>query len=183
MKHIYKTTNKNLRKAIFKAFDGHCFYSGKKLSEDAFEIDHVVPKSKGGEDSIYNYVLVSKDINHKKSDKQDEETVAKILYIVKIAYAPKVLKILYEPPAKVYEPTIQYFIDKGFSETDAIEIKEAYIDKEGCSLEEAWLWTEYGCLLSPASCIVNSIDDVGRLQCLKEALNNMVSEINEKLRL
>ena len=181
MNHLYKTTNKKLRRVMFSAFNGKCFYSGRPVQEDGFEIDHVVPISLGGEDSIYNYVLVARDINRKKSNKKDDETVTKILYIVKTVYAPKVLKMLEEPPAKIYDPTIQYFINKGFSEKDAIETKELYIDKDGCSLEEAWLWKEYGCLLSPTLDIIDLINDAGRLKCLRQAFNDMISGIDEKL--
>ena len=170
---------------MFKAFGGKCFYSGRDVKEDGFEIDHVVPKSKGGEDSIYNYVLVDKDINHKKSNKQDVETVTKILYIVSTAYAPKILKLLEDPPliAKTHEASVQYFIDKGCSEEEAIEIKELYVDGEGYTVEKAWLWSTYGCLLSPASNIIEDIEDTNILRYLQEAFNDMSIEINAKLRL
>lgn len=50
-----------LRKAIYEAFEGRCFYTGQPVSFEKMCIDHVVPKSKGGENNIYlalkNHVL------------------------------------------------------------------------------------------------------------------------------
>lgn len=46
-----------------------CQYSGKKLSRSELTIDHVVPRSKGGEDSWENLVTCKKEINHHKGDK------------------------------------------------------------------------------------------------------------------
>jgi len=94
MNHTYQTTDKRLREAMLQVFGNKCFYSGRPIENNNFEIDHIVPKSRGGEDSVYNYVLASKDINRKKRDRIDKETIAKLLYIVKIVYAPKVLRLL-----------------------------------------------------------------------------------------
>lgn len=55
-----------LRRAIFNAFDGKCFYTGRDVSFNEMEIDHIIPKSKGGKDCISNYVLTCNYINNKK---------------------------------------------------------------------------------------------------------------------
>jgi CRISPR/Cas system Type II protein with McrA/HNH and RuvC-like nuclease domain len=56
-----------LRKAMYDVFDGKCFYSGRELSFDEIEIDHIIPKSKGGKNCIANYTLSCNYINIKKN--------------------------------------------------------------------------------------------------------------------
>ncbi len=73
-----KTSNNYLRKAMFKAFNGRCFYTGEKLTENEMIIDHVIPKSKGGKDSVYNYVITSQRINTKKNNKYNPELAERI---------------------------------------------------------------------------------------------------------
>ena len=94
MNHNYKTDDYKLREAIYKAFDGKCFYTSQEVRKEDMVIDHVVPKSKGGEDSIYNYVLTTSGVNSKKSGKIDNDGVEPILYLIKLVYAPKVLRII-----------------------------------------------------------------------------------------
>jgi hypothetical protein len=55
-----------LRRAIYNAFDGKCFYTGRDVSFKDMEIDHILPKSKGGTNCISNYVLSCNYINNKK---------------------------------------------------------------------------------------------------------------------
>ena len=60
--------NPNLRKAIFEVFGGRCVATGAPLSLKNMTIDHVIPRSKGGPDNIFNYALMSSPINNKKGD-------------------------------------------------------------------------------------------------------------------
>lgn len=55
---------KELRSFIFSRSDGKCVYCGAK----AAEIDHVVPRSKGGTNSTYNLVASCRSCNEKKSN-------------------------------------------------------------------------------------------------------------------
>lgn len=103
-------SNHNLRTAIYKVFGGRCFYTGRKVSEEDMVIDHVVPKSKGGEDSPYNYVLTTKDINSSKSDKIDLDGVDPILYLIRTVYAPKVLRLI-KPKASGSKKRTTIYID------------------------------------------------------------------------
>ena len=84
--------DKALRKAMFSVFGGRCFYSGRELNDDNFHIDHIVPKIKGGEDSVFNYVPCDSQINVQKSDNYDKNSVVGVLYLVKTVYAQKVIK-------------------------------------------------------------------------------------------
>ncbi len=79
-----------LRKAMYKAFYGKCFYTGQKIKFEDMHIDHVHPKSKGGKNSIYNYVMSSRRINLAKNANYNGKTINNILYLIQCTYAPKV---------------------------------------------------------------------------------------------
>lgn len=182
MNHIYKTSNKHLRKAMFSVFGGKCFYSGRPVAENDFEIDHVVPKSKGGENSVYNYVLVAKNINRKKHNKYDAEAATKILYIVRITYAPKVLELLNKKEQKDKCDAIQYFIDKGFDRNEAIEMKKFYIDEGEHTVGEAWMWAKYGSLLGTLLGEIGQTEDIEMLNLLQKEFEDIAAEIKDKIK-
>lgn len=56
--------NTNLRDFVFSKTNSRCSYCGAK----ATEIDHIVPKSKGGTDSTYNLTPACRSCNEKKSN-------------------------------------------------------------------------------------------------------------------
>ena len=85
-----------LRKAIYEAFEGRCFYTGQPVPFEKMCIDHVVPKSKGGENNIYNYVLTNQRLNAQKSARLYRRHAEPVLYIIKTVYAPKVIKIYHK---------------------------------------------------------------------------------------
>lgn len=60
---------KELRNFIFSRSNGKCVYCGAK----ATEIDHVIPKAKGGTNSSYNLVASCRACNKKKSNKTLKE--------------------------------------------------------------------------------------------------------------
>ena len=60
---------KELRNFIFSRSGGKCVYCGAK----ATEIDHVIPKAKGGTNSSYNLVASCRACNKKKSNKTLKE--------------------------------------------------------------------------------------------------------------
>ena len=63
---LYQT---QLRSYLFKKYNGQCVYCGAK----ATEIDHIVPRSSGGTNSIYNLVTSCRSCNEKKSNKTLKE--------------------------------------------------------------------------------------------------------------
>ncbi|MAG37988.1 hypothetical protein CMI45_01205 [Candidatus Pacearchaeota archaeon] len=67
------------RKNIFKRDKYICQYSGKKLSHRSATVDHVIPKSRGGNNGWKNCVTSSSDINNKKADFYLEETKLKLI--------------------------------------------------------------------------------------------------------
>ena len=71
--------SKPSRDALWKRDGGICQYTGKLVSKDQSNIDHVVPKSRGGEDTWTNLVVSSKDINTKKGNKLNSEIGLKLI--------------------------------------------------------------------------------------------------------
>ena len=65
--------------AIYNRDKGTCQYTGKKIDRNHATVDHVIPRSKGGEDSWTNLVLCSKDINTKKGNKLNSEIGLQLL--------------------------------------------------------------------------------------------------------
>lgn len=56
-----------------------CQYTGKKLKKDEGNIDHVIPKSKGGRTDWNNLVLASKEVNQRKADNIPEKVGLELL--------------------------------------------------------------------------------------------------------
>lgn len=70
-----KFTAKNL----WERDNGTCQYTGKKLTPNEGNIDHVIPKSRGGKTSWTNCVISHKDVNALKGDKTPAEAGLKLL--------------------------------------------------------------------------------------------------------
>lgn len=64
---------------IFHRDAGVCQYTGRKLAKNESNIDHVVPRSRGGSSSWENCVLADKSINFKKADRTPSEAGMKLL--------------------------------------------------------------------------------------------------------
>jgi len=68
-----KSIPKSIRFEVFKRDLFTCQYCGKKAPDVILEIDHIVPVSKGGDNSIENLVSACKDCNSGKSNKRLSE--------------------------------------------------------------------------------------------------------------
>lgn len=66
------------KEGIWHRDQGICQYTGKKLTKDQSTIDHVIPRSKGGEDAWTNMVLCDKSVNTKKGNKMNNEVGLKL---------------------------------------------------------------------------------------------------------
>lgn len=60
-------------RAIWERDGGVCQYTGRPLSPGEGNIDHVVPRSRGGQTSWENCVLAHREVNSKKGSRLPEE--------------------------------------------------------------------------------------------------------------
>jgi 5-methylcytosine-specific restriction endonuclease McrA len=60
-------------RGIWERDGGVCQYTGRKLAPDEGNIDHVVPRSRGGESSWENCVLSHREVNSRKGDRLPQE--------------------------------------------------------------------------------------------------------------
>jgi 5-methylcytosine-specific restriction endonuclease McrA len=59
--------------------NGICQYTGKKLSKNEGNVDHIIPRSRGGKTNWDNCVLSHKEINAKKANRTPEEAGLKLI--------------------------------------------------------------------------------------------------------
>jgi 5-methylcytosine-specific restriction endonuclease McrA len=71
--------------------DGNrCQYTGKVLRPDEGNLDHVLPRSRGGRDTWENLVWAAKEVNQRKADRLPHEAGLKLLTVPR---APKELPV------------------------------------------------------------------------------------------
>jgi 5-methylcytosine-specific restriction endonuclease McrA len=58
---------------VWRRDGGTCQYTGRKLAPHEGNIDHVVPRSRGGRTAWENCVLAHREVNSRKADKLPEE--------------------------------------------------------------------------------------------------------------
>jgi 5-methylcytosine-specific restriction endonuclease McrA len=61
------------REAIFARDGGVCQYSGERVGRREGNLDHVVPRARGGRDTFDNLVWSRRDINSRKADRLPHE--------------------------------------------------------------------------------------------------------------
>lgn len=143
-----KTSDVYLRKSIYKAHNGKCFYTGEKLSNDYFEIDHIIPVKNGGQNNILNYVLCSSSLNRRKKDKYKNDVLEKFVLLNKLMFVDKVV-FEYNKTSK--ETTILKLKDK-------IKTKNCLLEKFGyydVLIEVAMIRKESGLSQSKLADLIN----------------------------
>lgn len=88
------------KKNIFIRDKYKCQYSGEVLSPSTADIDHIIPRSKGGTNEWGNLVVSSKKINRKKGNRTPEEAGLKLL---KKPKKPDYKSIIFDPRKKIPE--------------------------------------------------------------------------------
>ncbi len=96
------------KSVLYEMQKGICGYSGKKLSIKQMNIEHKVPRSKGGRDTFSNLMAVDKAINHARGNKPLEEVGLKPLFH---HIEPKPQPMAYAIKSVVH-PDWGYFIQK-----------------------------------------------------------------------
>lgn len=91
------------RKAILERDGFTCAYTGRKLPQSQLNVDHVIPRDRGGKDEWTNLVACDRKINSKKGNKLNSECG---LSLPKAPKAPKALPVSYgiEPKHPCHRP-------------------------------------------------------------------------------
>ena len=79
----------NIRNYLLEKHNRKCFYCGKTVSD--FEVEHMIPKTRGGSNRIDNLTLSCHDCNQKKDTMTAEEFIKQILPAKKAAVKLKQL--------------------------------------------------------------------------------------------
>ncbi len=85
IEEITHQTKNDIKKRLFKQQEGHCNGCNVELEIQHFEIDHVIPKAKGGGDYMENYQLLCGNCNRTKGAKPMEYLRMKIETRLKMA--------------------------------------------------------------------------------------------------
>ena len=76
---VPKRRPKFCARAIWERDGGVCQYTGRKLRPSEGNIDHIVPRSRGGKTSWENCVLADKRVNSRKGNRLPEEIGLRLL--------------------------------------------------------------------------------------------------------
>lgn len=76
--------------AIYRRDGMICQYTGRKLSRGEANLDHVIPRRRGGKNSFENLVVCDKRINSIKADRTPEEAGLKL---IRKPVAPKAIPV------------------------------------------------------------------------------------------
>jgi len=79
-------------KGLWERDGGRCQYTGRQLSYEEANIDHIHPQSRGGETSWENCVLSDRQVNQKKAAKTPKEAG---LSLVSRPYRPQPVPVTY----------------------------------------------------------------------------------------
>lgn len=66
---VINIQDEDFRRVLYIAYGGKCFYTSEPLDKNNFHIDHIIPKSKGGKNTVANCVPCIPEYNLQKSDK------------------------------------------------------------------------------------------------------------------
>lgn len=78
--------------AVWNRDNNTCQYTGKTLSKNEGNIDHIIPRSRGGKTTWSNCVLAHKDVNAVKANRTPDEAGLKL---IKSPSVPKQLPITF----------------------------------------------------------------------------------------
>lgn len=77
-------------RSIWERDGGVCQYTGRKLAPNEGNIDHVLPRSRGGKTSWENCVLADRQVNSRKADRLPQEAG---LRLRKVPVRPRALPV------------------------------------------------------------------------------------------
>lgn len=103
-------TNNFSRLSLFKRDMGTCQYCNLELTRSTITMDHVIPKSQGGETSFTNCVIACYACNNKKGNKTPEQANMKL---IKKPVHPTIFSLQRElDPQENWHPDWDFFVKK-----------------------------------------------------------------------
>lgn len=78
--------------SIFQRDNYTCQITGEKLSRDELNVDHVIPRSRGGSENWDNKITCRKDLNSRKGNKLNSEIGYKL---IRTPFKPKAVDVMY----------------------------------------------------------------------------------------
>ena len=103
-------------KSLFIRDRNICGYCGGHFNKSELTRDHIVPKSRGGEDTWNNLVTACKTCNHKKADRTPSEAGMPLVYV---PYVPNYNEHLILQNRRILFDQMEYLI-KGVSKDSRI---------------------------------------------------------------
>jgi len=95
------------RAKVFAKTDGHCAYCGKPLDPFVgWAIDHAVPRSQDGPDSLWNLFPACRRCNSRKRDRRVEEYASWYVFQISERVRQTILEFLDEPAIVWYSEPI-----------------------------------------------------------------------------
>lgn len=79
-------------RALWMRDGGRCQYSGRQLAFHEADIDHIIPRSRGGKDSWENCVISDRNINRRKAAKTPKEAG---LQLIRSPLKPRPVPVCY----------------------------------------------------------------------------------------
>ena len=70
--------NEQTRLLVRAEYGGRCAYCGKKLTDETFHVDHILPRCLGGSDAFGNLIASCSDCNYAKRGMHPHEWVEKL---------------------------------------------------------------------------------------------------------
>ncbi|MBE3557560.1 MAG: RRXRR domain-containing protein, partial [Firmicutes bacterium] len=92
-----------LREYLLEKFGHQCAYCGGASGDDVLNIDHVIPKSRGGSDRVSNLVIACRSCNEAKGNRMPEKWLEELsasaqpLDRIRAHHFPEALKRLKQP--------------------------------------------------------------------------------------
>lgn len=95
---------------VYKRDGATCQYTGKKLQDGEWNLDHVIPRAKGGKTTWDNVVVCDRQLNSAKGDKLPSELGLKLIRHPK---SPKASPVLTQfTPEKIAQQDWKHFLLK-----------------------------------------------------------------------
>jgi 5-methylcytosine-specific restriction endonuclease McrA len=107
------TEVKFTRRNIYEHYNYRCCYCGKKFSSTELNLEHVLPRSRGGKTCWDNIVTSCIPCNLKKADRLPEEAGMKLLIKPSKPHWRGNLALIFNSPVKI-RSTWQRFIDHAY---------------------------------------------------------------------